>query len=333
MSDEKKGKFKCTVKQKFDDIEVGDILPESDLCLQNEQWIKQFEYIAVEEEEEEKFEIKPGSFSFVEKAGRLVLEKFDLKTNKLLETFSNTEKIKKESDLFFNRLHIYEELGRPKKRAILLFSDPGMGKTSTIACISNNYIKEDPGTVIINWKTNEISASAVSHFLASNSEFKKECTRLILITEDIGGGEREGDGGARGVDAGLLNLLDGVDVVFKLPTFIIATTNFPDNLVGALADRPERFDELIHLAPPNADERVDLVAFISKKKLNKEQEKAVRSADGFSVAHLGEVIIRSLLHDKTYTKIIDDIKEHRKLFKDGKLTDRGRKKLGIGLDK
>src|SRR5690606_31658097 len=157
----------------------------------------------------------------------------------------------KEARTFFSRLHVYEKLNRPKKRSVLLYSAPGMGKTSAIEKFCHDAINEDAGTVVLVWPTSEIEPDSVARFLSQSSEYNDKCTRLILIIEDIGGGEREGSHSRSGVTSGLLNLLDGVGLTFRLPTFIIATTNHPENLLSSLANRPGRFDLMAELQAPS----------------------------------------------------------------------------------
>ena len=188
--------------------------------------------------------------------------------------------------------------------------------SSAIADFCTNAVKEDAGTVVFLWPTSKVEAEDVSHFLSVQSEFTDKCTRLILVIEDIGGSEHEGHGGARGVDSGMLNLLDGLEVTFRLPTFIMATTNYPQNLLKELADRPRRFDLLIKLDPPSANERVKLAEFIAKRSLNDDEKKALehKQCNVFSIAHIEEMIIRSLLHDKTFVEVIKEIVDHKEKF-------------------
>jgi ATP-dependent 26S proteasome regulatory subunit len=163
-----------------------------------------------------------------------------------------------------------------------------------------------------------IKADWISKFLSFSADYIG-CTRVILVAEDIGGTEEEGSHRPREVDSGMLNLLDGNNVVFKLPTFIIATTNYPQNLLSALADRPGRFDQLIRLPTPNKQERVELVKFIAKRELTEEESTALQSdsAESLSIAHLKEIIVRSLLHDKTFMEVISDMKTHKEQFEGG----------------
>lgn len=311
------GKFVIKKITTFSDILSGEVqeLPESDLCFQNEEGIAQFKY-EKGDEKDNKIVVEPGMYTLTSTNVGLVNVKTELCAHDLLKDVISTKKITDEAKTFFSKLHIYEQLNRPKKRGVLLYSDPGMGKSSAIADFCTTAVKEDAGTVVYIWPTSKVDADDVAHFLSVRSEFTEECSRLILIIEDIGGNEHEGHGGARGVDSGMLNLLDGLEVTFRLPTFIMATTNYPQNLLKELADRPRRFDLLIKLDPPSANERVKLAEFISKRTLNAEEVAALKHkrCDNFSIAHVEEMLIRSLLHDKTLMEVIEEIVTHKDKF-------------------
>jgi hypothetical protein len=320
-----RGKKKTKFQALADDMVFE--LPESDLCFQDKDYIYQFKF--EKPEDERQTEISPGTYILNQSMSGIELKKMEFKRRNLLQTVSNTSKIIGEARKFFSRLHVYDKLQRPKKRGVLLYSNPGMGKTSAIEQVCLELIDEDPGTVVMVWPTSEIEADHIVKFLTINSKYKTECTRLILIIEDIGGGEAERPGRS-GVDSGLLNLLDGVGVVFKLPTFIIATTNHPENLLASLADRPGRFDLMVKLQPPNAQEKVELMAFISKRELT-EDEKTCLSAKGtenFSVAHLEEIAVRAELDDKTYPQVVKEIVDHQALFKRD-FEDKEKRKMGF----
>jgi len=330
MAENIEGKFTIKKITKFKDLVEGQELelPESDLCFQNEESIVQMKY--ARPEDERKYEVDPGIFTFTETSGGLVLSKVELKQRELLTSVDNTKKIMGEAQIFFSRLHIYEQLQRPKKRGVLLFSRPGMGKTSAIEKVCSEFCKEDPGTVVILWPTSEIDADSVVRFFTSKSNYTKECTRLVLIIEDIGGGERDGDRGTSPVDSGLLNLLDGVGLTFRLPTFIIATTNHPENLLESLADRPGRFDLMLELNAPNHQEKIALLKFISKRDLTAEEEASIgeKGTEEFSIAHLEEIAVRALLHDKSYPVVIKELIDHSKRYK--KAFEKT-KSLGLGI--
>ena len=325
------GKFILKKKTSFKSMAEGleNELPESDLCFQDGEHIYQYKF--EKPEDESTHEIVPGSFVLAEGMSGLLLKELDFKPRNLLETASNTARIMKEASIFFSRLHVYEKLGRPKKRGVLLFSSPGMGKTSAIEKVCSDLMKEDAGTVVIVWPTSEIEADKIVKLLSTNSRYKETCTRMVLIIEDIGGGERESHRSNTAVDSGLLNLLDGIGVIFQLPTFIIATTNHPENLLASLADRPGRFDLMMKLQPPSHLEKVALMKFISKRELSLEEEVCLggKGTEEFSIAHLEEIAVRAELHDKTYAEVVDELIKHKQLFK--RDFEERSKRMGMGM--
>jgi hypothetical protein len=65
-------------------------------------------------------------------------------------------------------------------------------------------------------------------------------------------------------------------------------------------------------------------------KLTKEQKEALmnKDADGLSIAHISEIIIRSELHDKTYSEVIREMKEHKKKIEAA--FQKAKSKMGLG---
>lgn len=310
-------KFEVKRVTKFQDLIEGQVkeIPTSDLCLTSDSAIVQFEY-KEDDQDQEKYIIKPGVYTVNRGAMGLRLDTTELREDNLLTSVINTKTIRSEADIFFKKLSVYDQLKLPKKRAILLYSDPGLGKSSAIRQTIRELKAADPGTVALIWPTSDVRAEDFSRFLSFAVDYEKECTNLILIMEDIGGNEEEG-GRLREVNSGLLNMLDGVNVVFKLPTFIIATTNYPANLLNALSDRPGRFDQMIELQPPAYSEQIALMEFIAKRPLTDEEKAAfkIQGANRLSIAHLNEIVVRSLLHDKTFGDIIKEMIEHQERVK------------------
>lgn len=313
----KTGKFEVKQITPFDDLVTEKVkeLGESDLCFQSATHIIQLAY--KDGDEERKLPIKPGFYTLAQDPSGLKTSKVEFRKRDLLEDISSTKSIISEARLFFSKLDVYEKLNRPKKRGVLLYSAPGYGKSSSIEKFCVDFADEDKGTVVIVWPTSEIEADSIVHFFSHRAEYTSDCTRVILIIEDIGGREPGDNRSSQGVSSGLLNLLDGIGITFKLPTFICATTNHPESLLQALADRPGRFDRLIKLNPPSHDEKIRLLTFISKRELNDEEKDCIgrKGTEEFSVAHLEEIAVRSLLHDKSYADVVQEMIDHTKLFK------------------
>lgn len=314
------GKFKVKHKTLLKDIFDGKVetLPESDLSLQDDGMILQFDY-EQDEDEQKQVVIKPGSYNLVKTLQGIQLSPMEFVSRDLLTSITNTSTILSEAEKFFSNLAVYDELNQPKKRGILLYGSPGQGKTVSIMQAIKDLKSKDSGTVTINWPTSEIEASGVFKFFTSYSEYTKDCTKLVLVIEDIGGSSHEGYSRRDEVSSSLLNLLDGINNVFTLPTLIISTTNHPENLMRSLANRPGRFDMLLEVESPNFEERIKLIEFIAKRNLTEEEKEALDDKNNkgiqlFSIAHLQEIVVRSRLHQKSISDVVKELLNHCKLF-------------------
>ena len=310
----RKKAFKLNKITKLSDMTIGDHFSESDLALQDAGQVYQFKYLP--RGGRSKYTIKPGIHQIAATQQGLTLKSLDFSKKRLLMDMVNTQAIIDEANSFFSKLEVYKELEVTPKRGILLYSAPGFGKTATISVFSQQACDLDPGTVVMVWPTSKIDASDFQEFLAADSKYAASCTKLVLILEDIGGGNTDSEG-PKAVDAGLLNMLDGVSEVFKLPTLIVATTNTPERLLESLSNRPGRFDVMLELKPPTATERLKLFEFIAKRVATNEEAQAIKSekADGLSVAHMTEIVVRHRIKDIPVYKVVEDIIEHTKKAK------------------
>lgn len=310
--------FKVKKVTKIDELVEGITLsiPESDITFQTKDHIIQLE---MEETDlvKEKYVIKSGVFNFEATNSGLILSPLELRRNKVLETVAATEDILKEGDKFFNKLDMYAKRSLIPKRSILLMSAPGIGKTAAINLTCLKYREKDPDTCVIVWNTAGIKSRDVLDFFLTDSEYK-DVTKTILVMEDIGGGSVDEYDGPKGVDASMLNLLDGVGNPFQnIPTFIIATTNHPEQVAEALIDRPGRFDKCLELKAPNASEATRLYEFFLEQELDDDTKEAasIAAKNSFSIAHINESITRAELDDTTVLEAVKSLVEHKKKFK------------------
>ena len=309
--------FKLKKITKYKDIVDGKetTLPFSDLALELENEIVQFQAVT-ENAQLNKIKVKPGIYTLSSVGNNVDLLKTKINKTEILKTLSNTQTIITEIDGFFDNLDVYDKLNQPKKRSILLYGPPGCSKTTSINLAIERAIKQDKGTAILIWPTGLIHAETIAQLFGHGFEYDKKTTRLILIAEDIGGSV-EGNYAQRNTNSGLLNLLDGVGVSFERPTFVIATTNYPENLAETLADRPGRFDKLIEMNPPATKQKLEALEFIAKRPLTQEERDvfANKETEEFSLAHLKEIVVRSMLHKKTIKQIVEELIEHKEKFK------------------
>lgn len=327
------GKFKIIKVTKIDDLadQTEKELPESDLTIQSDTHIIQFEHKEAKTKVKKRI-IKTGCYTLTDTNMGVIPEEFELRDYNLLKTIDNTSTIISERDKFFNNLEVYKELKREPKRAILLCSPPGVGKSSAINEVCKSSLEEE-GTTVIIWDTSEVRATSVNKFFLNRSKFHKNVKKLIMVIEDIEGGTVDDDYGPKAAVSSLLNFLDGVGSPFKgVPTFIVATTNNPEKSVGALIDRPGRFDKVIEMKTPNAKELSDLLKFIMEKdELSEEEEQAAKDAakNEFSIAHIQEAVVRSKIDKITVKEAVDQLINHKKRFKEA-FSKSPKRSMGLG---
>lgn len=299
------GFFKVKKITNVDELKIDDIIPESDFAsLTPKGNFFQLEYVE-DESKQEPYKVKPGVWAIQKTNAGLKLFETSFVSDKILDSFTSTNHITDKIDCFFNKIPVYYEMGfEVAKRAALLYGPAGTGKSTAIAKIANKYTADGKTSVII-WHTDKFEAYQVKDFIKSFTYIGVE--KIILVAEDIGGIEI--DQARIKSDSSLLSLLDNQEKTFTIPTFILATTNYPANFMGNLTNRPNRFDDKIEVGYPTNEQRAKLLDFFAKGLASEDALNAMASngAKEFSPAHIREVVIRSKLYDKTIEVVIKEM--------------------------
>ncbi len=298
------GIFKIKKKTAIDEMSE---LEESDFSFMgNDNVFYQYSYHP--DKDEDKLEITPGIYSMQVEVGEIVHKptEFNIAKN-ILGDYVHTKDLGEKIDAFFDKLNIYEKYGVFPKRGILMYGPQGTGKSLTIAKTIQKYTQLD-GTVVLYWPTDKLRASDVKVYL-KYLKYSPECKRLIFIIEDIGGVSVDTEGSKLAVEPSLLSILDNMESIFKIPTMIIATTNFPENLLQNIANRPKRFDYLHKVDNPSDEFRAKFLEFFSQGSASEAEMQKImhQKFAGFSVAHIEEVVIRHALEDTTLEQAMDDV--------------------------
>ena len=320
--------FKVKANRKLSELKLGDRVEESDFAtITPDGNFVQLEYIETDETDILPYDVKPGIWTIQKILCGLKLEKTSFTHDAILEDLVNTKDITSRVDKFFAKLDVYKKYGiEVPRRALLLWGPPGSGKSTSITKVAENYVK-DGETAIIIWPTDKFEAYTVKDFIKSFNYVGVK--KLILIVEDIGGVEI--DQTRMKSDSSLLSLLDNKEKIFKLPVCIIATTNFPENFLGNLTNRPGRFDDKIEVGTPNGEGRKKLLKFYLKDEVAEEEVEKIseKRYAQFSPAHIQEIVIRAAIYDMTLKdsmeSILKEIIEYTKNFS-------GKKGLGIGTN-
>ncbi len=182
-----------------------------------------------------------------------------------------------EIEKFWTLKEEFKKRGFLHKRGVLMYGEPGSGKTASIQLLVEQITK-DGGIAIY---------ADDPHVLTGCLQMLRRLEptrRVIVILEDF---ETLTD--RQGRENEWLSVLDGEsqidDVVF------LATTNYIEALDKRFTDRPSRFDIVVPVPMPGARARA---AYLMNKEKSLSPEEIIDWTErsiGFSFAHLKEMII------------------------------------------
>lgn len=209
---------------------------------------------------------------------------------------SKSDAVIAEVEHFWTLKDKFKKYGFAHKRGFMLFGPPGSGKTSTIAIIINDMIKR--GGIVLLGENPAIMAMGLKSLRAIEPE-----RPLVVILEDIDTiifnyGESM-----------VLSILDGEAQVENV--VFIATTNYPEKLDGRIINRPSRFDKIVKIGMPNAQAR-ELFLKSKLDSLEKDGVDLVKETEGFSIAHLKEMIISTYCQESPIREVLDRLKGMKK---------------------
>jgi hypothetical protein len=178
-------------------------------------------------------------------------------------------------------------MGFQTKRGILLYGPPGTGKTHTIRYLAGNL----PGTTTLLITAEQMGL--LPHYMSLARLLQP--SMVVIEDVDLIGRSREHMRSAcdETLLNALLNEMDGLkensDILFVL------TTNRPQDLEAALANRPGRIDQAIEVPVPDAPSREKLVRLYARGMTLGDRlvAQAVKRTEGVSAAFIKELMRRT----------------------------------------
>jgi hypothetical protein len=254
-------------------------------------------------------ELEPGLYEphFIPRDQVWGLKKLSINTDELYEL--PTEEISiilEDLRKFWAREEVYKKYKLMHKRGILLYGDPGCGK-SGILQLCMKHIIDNVGGMVINIKDDEAVRGYMD--LIENLREVEPNRPLIVIIEDIDAIANEGSY----VTSQLLNMLDGIKQIENVT--YIATTNYPEKLAERITNRPSRFDRRYYISPPKKDVRL---AYLKNKAesvdpvFEIDYNKWVEDTEGMSISHLKELFISVVVMENSYEDSIKSLKDLKK---------------------
>ena len=195
---------------------------------------------------------------------------------------------------------IYDQMGLPRKRGVILEGPPGNGKTSickaaaahlksSLVYVSYSSLVQSPEFTNPGWTPQPYLDPRCPQVVQQAFSYAQELAPCLLVIEEIDGII------TAGARSALLTAMDGL--VPNKGVLTIATTNNIKILDDAIKNRPSRFDRVYKIRNPGARLRTTyftkmieqfMPAYADIKELATD---IASETSGFSFAHLQEVIL------------------------------------------
>lgn len=206
------------------------------------------------------------------------------------------ETVLNEIDDFFTdgRKEKFDTLGFSHKRGVMLYGEPGVGKSCLMKLVMEQMINRDDIVFIAN-------SQDIYNLREGLNEFKEvEPSRnCVVILEDI-------DEAMRYNEKAFLNLFDGDDQVNGV--LYLATTNHL-NVMSDRFKRPGRFDRILEIKKPPREGR--LAYLQAKLGVNEDEgtlEELADDTDNFSFGQLREFLVAHYCLGQTKSDVLKRLK-------------------------
>ena len=242
--------------------------------------------------------LPPGAYRCRMSNNGPFVEKMAISIDDLLALPDSTvEEMTAEFKEFWTKHAKFRERGFTFKRGFFMWGPPGSGKTSGIWQMTQELVKTHQGIVLF------IEEPLLATMCVALIRRIEPTRPMVCVMEDLDAlVERHGE-------HGYLALLDGENQIDNV--VYVATSNYPERLDRRFLDRPSRFDTIKWVGMPSPEARR---VYFQKKEPSLDEdtlERWVRASDGYSVAHLREVIIAVKCFDQPEEEVFARLNKMR----------------------
>ncbi len=236
-----------------------------------------------------------GMYDVKESMNGPVFEIHSLNTDELLRfEDSRYNEILEEIADFWGRKGDFEKMGFTHKRGVLLFGDPGTGKSCLTKLVMEDTVTK--GDVVFITRNPYSLTSGIAAFREVEPERK-----VLVVIEDI-------DEVLRYDERKILEMFDGDNQVDNV--LFLCTTNYLDRLPERML-RHSRLDRKIEVHnPPEAGR----LAYLTSKLQTLEDSKTIgelaKKTDGFSFGSLREFLVGVYCLKQPLDKVLNRINNH-----------------------
>lgn len=301
-------------KPKSDSVEIIELAGEAYFVHQRSAE-KSSKEVFARNESEKKNTLPSGIYKFDYKMneGLIVKPINNLEMDDYINLANSDKTVGEDIQRFLNNREVFERRGMEYSRGSLAYGPQGTGKTMTIMKSVNEIVSERDDTVAF------VITSDYPRYFDEMSDYKKIIEgnqNVIFIIEEITDQAEDFET--------ILSFLDGEHSWTR--SYSIATTNYPNSVPENVIDRPGRFDNIYEFSNPGADDRRK---YFEKQGVDYTEE-VIKQTEGFSVAHLKEIILKSDLYNQSMTDTIQEMKELKEKiqndFSNTDTLDRGKAK-------
>jgi hypothetical protein len=244
----------------------------------------------------------------------ICLERNRIDTDELMELpDSPSADVLDEIRRFWKLEHEFAKRGFIHKRGVLLWGPPGSGKTATLQQLISIVVRQHGGIGLF------IDAPALAAIVLQMIRRIEPKRPIVALLEDLDAlVERYGENE-------FLALLDGEAQVSNI--VFVGTTNYPERLDRRFVDRPSRFDLIKQIGMPSAAARR---AYLAAKEPSLDDDALrdwVGRSEGFSIAHLREMIVLCRCYGRSLDEAIERLDEMRQGSPNSAQSDDGRRGL------